>query len=152
MFARALANQSTAPDYVLITVVDARDGAARIVCTAAPFLEGALHMEFDIPYDEAGEHRVHDMAFQQPDRVFRFSKPKALANVRPNYTQRQLEVIHASIAETTDAQLLDKRFVQILYTSRTGSRGYRDAVAHALLERGISCRRGCEIGDLTPYR
>jgi hypothetical protein len=106
MFVRALENESPAPDFVLITVVDARDGTSRIICTEAPFLKGALHKEFDIPYDEAGEHRVHQLALETSDRVFRFSKPEALANVRPHYTPRELDTIRVSIAEKSTPSFL----------------------------------------------
>ena len=149
MFVRALANSSTAPDFVLITVVDARDESTRTVCTVAPFLKGALHIELGIPYDEDGRRQVRELALKQSDRVFRFSKPDALRNVQPGYTSRQLDSVRVLIAERPDSDLLDKRFVKTLYMRRGGS---RNAVAHALLERGINCVRGCVVGDLTPYK
>jgi hypothetical protein len=149
MFVRALDNDSTAPDFALITVVDAHDGKTQTVCTEASALKGALHMEFAIPYDDVGVRRVHDLALNQPDRVFRFSAPEALQNVAPGYTQKQLDRIRAMIAEVPDSDLVNKQYVDKLWKGRRGS---RDAVAHALLERGISCVRGCVVGDLTPYK
>lgn len=161
MFVRALDNSSTAPDFVLITVVDARSGETRIVCTLASGLEGALHMEFGIPYDETGVRRVHDLALQQPDRIFRFSNPEALAHVSPDYSSKDLDVIRAETASRSDSELLNYELIQSLYmrkylyltNHRIEMRGrYKHAVAHVLLERGISCRRGCIMADLNPYK
>jgi hypothetical protein len=155
MFVRALGNRSTAPDFVLITVVDARDNSARVVCTGAPFVEGALHQEYDIPYDEAGVRHVHELALKQSDRAFRFSKPEALRNVQASYTEGDLDVVRSMIANKTESELLDYQYVQSIYRSHysRNKRGrYKGATAHALLERGISCRIGCLVGDLNPYK
>jgi hypothetical protein len=149
MYVRALENSSTAPDYVLITVVDSRDGTARLVCTEAPCLEGALHMEFDIPYDEAGQNRVHEMALMQSDRVFRLSKPNALRNVKPRYTPRELDSVRALIAGRPDSDLLSTKFVDMLQRKTDCS---NEAIAHALLERGIGCVRTCIEAELRPYK
>jgi hypothetical protein len=155
MFIRALQNSSTAPDFVLITVVDARDASARVVCISTPSLKGALHTEFGIPYDEAGERRVHELALKQSDRVFRFSKPDALRSVQIWYTQADLDAVRSMLVDRPDGDLLNYEFVQSLYMnhfSRNKRGRYQDAVAHALLERGIGCRRGCVEADLNPYK
>ncbi len=149
MFLRAIQNGSTAPDFVLITVVDVRNRTTRVVCTEAPFLEGALHREFAIPYDKGGQLRVRELALRQANRVYRFSRPDALRNVQPRYSAGQLDSARAAIAGRPDSELLDYAFVQTLFKPEGGG---RDALAHALLERGISCARGCIVGDLNPYK
>jgi hypothetical protein len=154
MFHHDLDNTSTAPDFVLIRVTDTRTGSTREVCTEAPFLEGALHMEFGIPYDDAGEKKVRKLVLGQPDRHFQFSKPKALVNIPQYYTPQILDAVRKLVAPKSDDELIKTDFVQGLYIKKLREEysACRDAVAHALLERGISCTRGCRVGNLTPYK
>src|SRR5207248_2029244 len=51
MFRQALANRSTSPDYVLITVTTS-GGKPRAICTTANFLLGAIHREHGFSYSE----------------------------------------------------------------------------------------------------
>jgi len=113
-----------------------------------------LHHEFGVPYDDAGEKSVRNLALRQADRHFQFSKPKALANIPQYYTPQILDAVRKLIAPKSDDELIKTDFVQTLYSkkSREEYSSYRDAVAHALLERGISCTRGCRAGNLTPYK
>ena len=50
LFEEALGNQTSAPSFVLITVIDGKSGEGRQVCTEAPFLLGALHRELGLGY------------------------------------------------------------------------------------------------------
>ena len=70
LFARALANDSTAPDYVLITVVDPKTHAERTVCRTANLFFGAIHREYGLGYTEAEIKRAKAIALEQRDRVF----------------------------------------------------------------------------------
>ena len=57
-FEAAIRNLSTSPSYVLVTVVDARTESAQSICTSAPFLVGAIHLEYGLGYDEAGQMKA----------------------------------------------------------------------------------------------
>lgn len=149
MFVHALENNSTAPDFALFTVIDDRGKTERLGCTDARFLMGALHMEFALPSDKDGQQRAHALAYNQSDRVFHFSNPDALDNVKPRYSINQLNSMRAAIAGRPDSDVLDKAFIQRLFSQDSS---LRDALAHALLERGVNCFRGCIGGDLTPYK
>ena len=83
LYVKALKNQSTAPNYVLITVVDSRTGTNRVVCTEAPSLLGAIHQEHELAYNEKGERKAMSLALAQRDRTFKFSNPEAIKNVQP---------------------------------------------------------------------
>ena len=69
MFHAAMANQSTAPHYVLVTIHDARTDSFRLVCIEAPFLEGALRCEHNVENSEAGQRRLLRLIFEHPDHL-----------------------------------------------------------------------------------
>src|ERR1044072_1635174 len=69
MFRRAMFKDNIAvsgvmgmsPLYVLITLRDNR-GQDRIICTGSNFLYGAIHTQYRLPYDTAGQRRAFDIA------------------------------------------------------------------------------------------
>ncbi len=135
---------STAPDYVLVTIRNANDGSARLVCIAESSLEGALHRELDLGYDAAGHREVQRRLLASQDRVFTFSKAAALENVEPRYTPAILVEVRARMAAYSDEQLRGDESGELLsriYARQAESDhdAYRDAAAHVLLERGILC-------------
>jgi len=154
MFVRAMQNDSVSPDYVLVTVFDVRHRKARVVCVETVELERALHVEFGIPYDEPGVRRVQELALKQSDMVFRLSKADALRSVRPLYSEADVDSVRSLIVGRPDSDLLDIDFVRSLYINYPPKKQwrYKTAVAHALLERGISCRRGDAAPVLFPYK
>jgi len=152
-FRDALANRSTSPDYVLITVTT--PGAKeRTVCTTANFLLGAIHIEHGFSYSEHGEKRALGIALSQPDRSFTFTKPAAIRNLADYETPQALADARRRFAGKSDSQLLNPDLIESLTQRRssTAHMAYRDAVAHALLERGIGCRMGCIADFLIPHK
>ena len=149
MFRAAIANDSTAPNYLLVTIRDGRSGSSRLVCVEAPFLEGALHREHDLDYSESGRRRVRQLILASRDRVFTLSQPAALANVAPRYSPGVLAEVRSVLSSRSDAQLRSGS-LDWLYASKPSDSysAYRDAAAHVLLERGILCGRGCVVGNL----
>jgi hypothetical protein len=81
MYRRAILDDSTSPLYVLFTLHDSKSGADRVTCTGGNFLLGAIHMEYHLEYDSAGEKRAFDIALRQPGHRFRFKSRKALKNI-----------------------------------------------------------------------
>ena len=153
LFESALENESTSPSFVLITVIDEQSGEQSVVCTAAPFLLGALHRELGAGYGQEGVARVKAAARASPALTFRFSKSKALANVRSRYTATILETVRVRLAGLSDADLLDgfawsSGPLHEIYTDAPDGSAYRDAVAHILLERCIGVRRADRSGML----
>jgi hypothetical protein len=153
LFESALENESTSPSYVLITVIDENSGGRSVVCTEAPFLLGALHRELGADYGQEGVARVKAAALASPGLEFRFTKSKALANVRSRYTAEMLEAVRARLTGLSDVDLLDgfawsNGPLHDIYTSAPDRGAYRDAIAHVLLERCIGVRRADRSGML----
>lgn len=156
LFRRAIMNESTAPNYVLITVVNGTTNETQLVCTVAPFLLGAIHEEYKIPYDDTGCRNAMRRALAQRDRMFRFSQELALKNIGSRYSKQILGEMRAALKGLSDEELRKgftgfKTKLSELYSGRsyTEYSAYRDAIAHVLLERGLLPRQGCVAGYLT---
>jgi hypothetical protein len=153
MFRAALSNSSTSPDYVLIKVRGPNDQTERTVCTTGNAFLGAIHREYDLGYTEAGEKRALEIALEQPERSFTFHKKAAIDNLADYETPEVLADVRRQFVGKKDSELLDREFIQSITNKRPDARhiAYRDAVAHALLERGIGCTIGCESDVLFPH-
>jgi len=150
LFVEAIKNMSTAPNYVLITVLDTRTGARRVVCTEAPFLLGAIQQQLHITQEESIA-----FALAQRDRTFQFSQPEALKNITPQYTDTILDEVRDALQSYSNEELMlgltgKKTEISKLFIEQTGQRyvAYRDAMAHVVLERGLLPARGCIAGYL----
>jgi hypothetical protein len=149
LFRRALENHSTAPSYVLITLVSANGQSRREVAIPAPFLLGAIHTEHHLKYDDAGMARAMQIALAQQDRVFQFKDRRAVRNVQPRYTEEQLSAMRERLKNETVSSLFagfntGSRPLHALY-DRPSYREWaalRDAIAHVLLERGLLAGHG----------
>jgi hypothetical protein len=162
MFRRGLheaaALGATGPLYVLITLRDPSSSTERAAATPAPFLFGAIDIEYHLDFTDPEHPQKNDdeirakrqrkelqIALSQPDRVFVFRNHQASRNVGPRYTpailaEARQQVAFRSRGEIIAAARASKSWLHRIYTSKRdlGSfRAYRDAVAHALLERGI---------------
>ena len=161
LFVRALVNDSTAPDYVLITVADPRTHSERVVCTTANLFLGAIHREYGLGYTEAEIKRAQTIALQQRDRRFVFTRKAALNNLADYATPEALADVRKVLATKTDSQLLQEDIAQSLTQVPDGMprkqaiarhNAYRDAVARVLLERGIGCTMGDWADTLSPHK
>jgi hypothetical protein len=161
LFARALANVSTAPDYVLITLVDPQTHAERTVCTTANLFLGAIHREYGLGYTDADVNRAKAIALKQRDRRFVFSRQAALDNLPDYATPEALAEVHKIFGTKSDSELLEGKLVESLTVARRDlphkeavarHLAYRDAVARTLLERGIGCTMGDAVDSLHPHK
>jgi hypothetical protein len=146
-FSAAIHNDSTSPDYVLITVVDDATGQARTGCNTANLLLGAIHMEYGLAYDAAGIANAKNVALTNPRHLFHFSKPEALSNIAFRYSPHDIEVARQLIHPLTDEQLR-KAFSMRGELNETSSNAERDARACALIERGWRVRMADISGEL----
>jgi len=154
MFRDAIANVSTSPDYVLIKVIGSEGQSERTVCTTANLFLGAIHLEYGLGYTEGDQKRACDIALAQPERSFTFHKKAAIDNLADHETPEALADVRKQFAGKKDSELLDDNFIRSV-TSKPSSAShvaYRDAVAHALLERGIGCRMGDIADNLFPHQ
>ncbi len=83
-FETAMRDNSTAPYYVLVTIVDDRNGQSDTRCVPSNGFKGAIHREYGLGYDRDGQNRALEIALSHPDHVFHFSKPEALNNMHPD--------------------------------------------------------------------
>jgi hypothetical protein len=155
IFAKAIVDKSTEPYYILITVVDDSLNSSELITTEAPFLLGAIHIEYSIPYTESGSAEVEKIALSNTDHVFHFKRKIALKNLGVFYNDQILSEVKKKIGTLTKDELLKqiKNFKSNLHKIYQG-RGkgayipYRNAIAHVLLEKGIPVRRSCRTGNL----
>jgi hypothetical protein len=161
LFRQALSNDSTAPDYVLITAMDSTTHTRRTICTTANALLGALHREYSIGYDAVGQKRIKEIALRQSNRVFSFKKRDAAENLVDHSTSEALAEVRRLFAAKTDGELFDQKLIDSLTVFRRDlpyeqaearHTAYRDAVARALLQRGVGCTMGCVTDNLTPHK
>lgn len=156
LFAKAIQNRSTAPNYVLVTIVNDNTKEVRQGCVLAPFLLGALHDEQQIPYDAASIRKVEELALSNKEKIFHFKNGIALNNVRATYTPEILDEMRTALKSYSEKELRDgfngsETALMNLYMSKPGKLylAYRDTIACVLLERGLLPRCGCVVGTLS---
>jgi hypothetical protein len=154
-FKIAIEDETTAPYYVIVTIVNDSTGTSREVCTEAPFLLGAVHIEKNIAYTERGCQRVQNIVLSTKSRVFHFANRRALENLSTPYSEELLAATRRwveGLAVEDMATNLDKPHLPVYnyYRSRKGTDrlAHQLALAHALVERGYFVRRGCVVDDL----
>jgi hypothetical protein len=136
----AIHNYSTSPSYVMISIAGGETEQVKQVCTTANFLLGAIHREYGLGYSAADISKVAEIALASPDHTFRFRQPTALANIPLRYSDDDLAAARSFLAPISTDELRT-RFSSLLRESRLSTDGYaRDAIACALLERGLSPR------------
>jgi hypothetical protein len=139
MFRRAVVEDSTSPFYLLFTLHDPKTGADRVVCTVGSGLVGAIHFEHHLDFDEASQKAARRIALTTPGHRFTFTSRKALRNVRPYYSERVLAEVRLLVARLSPAQMKRLNPLSDIYDKKDQDtyNAYRDATAHAMLERGI---------------
>jgi hypothetical protein len=159
---------TTAPRFVLITLRDPSSGAERAAAIPGPFLLGAIETEYHLKIRKTTSHddiykalaelqqKEVQIALSQPNRVFMFRNRRARNSVEPRYTAVVLAEVRRALSGRSRKELVraaraNQSWLHRIYESRRGaieSFAYRDAVAHALLERGILVGHGDYTGGL----
>ena len=136
----ALRNNSTSPSYVQIFIANGDTAPLQPVCIGANYLLGALRLEYGSGTQPADFARYLEIALQSPGRAFRFHQQAALDNLVVRYSDQDLAAARAVLAPYSPAQLKEK-FSSLLDAHLQPTNGHpRDAVACALIERGLSPR------------
>lgn len=153
LYKKALLNESTAPNYILVSVKN-ENSQFEIICIVAPFLLGAIHKEFDIAYSVNGERKALDFALKNKEMKFSFQNDSAAQNIKPRYTTTILKKVFNYFSEMSTYDLLNRPssyksyLLNILKTDKIDYASYRDATAFLLLKRNILPTRGCVSGNL----
>jgi hypothetical protein len=143
MYRRAILDDSTSPLYVLFTLHDSRTGADRMVCTGGNFLVGAIHIEYRLDYDAAGQKRAYEIALRQPGHRFTFTSRKAVKNIDPGYTPQMLAEARQRLSGMSQTQLrhaADSGHIdELCHRGRDVAvwDAWQAAMAHVLLEHGV---------------
>ena len=139
MFRKAVLTDSTSPFYLLFVLHDPKTGADRTICTEGNGLVGAIHFEHHLEFDQAGNKAAQRIALTTPGHRFTFTSEKALHTVKPLYSERVLEEVRLLVARLSPEQLKRLNPLSDIYNKKDLDEynAYRDATAHAMLERGI---------------
>jgi hypothetical protein len=137
MFCMASKNVTKEPFYVVINVKNIKTGQIKEICTAVPFINGAINKENGILF-------IGIDCKEYPNRYFEFSKDSALSNIEFNlYTQTDLNNyvkkinLKKTIADIRDGSLKGKRF--------TGNHKEDIMFIHILFNNGVLAQR---VGDI----
>jgi hypothetical protein len=173
MFRRSLYQAATlgttGPLYVIIALRDASRGTERAAAIPAPFLFGAIDIEYHLTFPDPErpgknsdetfaklQRKELRIALSQPNRVFVFRNHRARRNAEARYTPAILAEIRHLLSFRSRGAIIaaaraNESWLHRIYTGKrdlTELRAYRDAVAHALLERGILVGQRDDYGKL----
>jgi len=163
MFRRSLYDAQTLKNsgrtlYIIITVRDPSRGTERTAAISGPFLFGAIDYEYHLPVTDPEhppkndaeitakrERKELQIALSQPDRVFTFRNQQARRNVAPRYTPEVLAKVRHQLSFRSRGAIIaavhaKESWLHRLYLRKRNwadIQGYKDAVAHVLLDRGI---------------
>jgi hypothetical protein len=162
MYTKALSNNSTGPPYLLVTVRTSATAPGRVVCVVTPSLLAAIDQEYGLARTLKDGERWQQIALSSPGRRFTFDKPEAYRDVQPPYTPEILEEARRLVRPMSQEQLIreldrkdamEGKGIHAFYRSKTKRfSAYRDALAHACLERGILVDRGDIGGGLYTHK
>ena len=144
----AAKNASTAPSYVLVTVVNAKTREHFAATVESTTLQAALAVEHELASDSSPSYyrAIDRLIDQHPDLAFEFSCEPAVERLRPAYTEVMLNDVRRTLTNLDDEAILTgfgpNGTLHRLYERDAGFWRWQPAVAHALLERGFFVGRG----------
>lgn len=149
LFEVAYDNKSTAPSYVVFKAKDLKTDLTKEICCEAPFLSGAIHIEFEIDYNTKGTKKVDSIILSNKQGVYEFENVDALNNISfydyPNYEK----IIQ--VAQELDLGYYQRRYVEndlIESVHFENDTGYVQlSFAHVMFNSGILTRRDCVAGN-----
>lgn len=141
MFCTALDNNSTEPNYIVITVKNVITGEKKEICAEAPFLDGAYHRQY-------GKYITpKDYDFFK-DRYFEFTNDSALWNISFDlYTSQELKDYKKNINIEEYIEFV-KRGEQSITFDPKEDRKKQIMFAHIMFNAGIMMTRGCAAGNI----
>jgi hypothetical protein len=139
MYCSALENNSTAPNYVVVTVKNLKTGELKEICTEAPFLNGALD-------HETGKKSEFSCEIYE-ERYFEFSNDSALWNISFDlYTLAELN----NYAKTINVSEIIHNVKSAKLTRKTFTSNWKEQImfAHLMFNNGVMMTRGCITGNV----
>jgi hypothetical protein len=151
LFRTAIEDESTAPYFLLVTIVDDSTGISRPICTTANLFLGAIHIEYNLNYDGAGELEGQRIALSNTKREYHFSRRAALNNIRFTYGPEILDSIRVKLSHIPK-DAIQRELAKYGFRMIPEVKMYRNAVAHALIELGFFIREDCVTGAIISDR
>jgi predicted lactoylglutathione lyase len=154
MFCTALANHSTAPNFVVVTVKNLNTGEVKEICTEAPFLNGAI-------YRQTGKFSYSTNCKDYPNRYFEFSADSALWNISFDlYAISELEKyaknidINSIVQQIKNGTLREKTFGLDDGQTFDWEKTHKEQrmFAHLMFNNGVMMTRGCEAGNISSLK
>ncbi|WDO12822.1 hypothetical protein MH928_16045 [Flavobacterium sp. WW92] len=130
----AINNGSTFQYHLVIKLKNLNTGEIREVCTEGNFLQGALHREYDLAYDEEGVEKAIKLAIENKKRYYEFKNDSAIINIgSEDYTMKELEKLEKKINfDSLATQIKAKKKWAIALDNKEMM-----MYAHALFNRGV---------------
>jgi hypothetical protein len=148
MFCVALENNSTMPNYIVVTVKNLNTGEIKEICTEAPFIKGAI-------YRQTGKFSFSADCNDYPNRYFEFSNDSALLNIRFNlYTVYELEQytkkldVEKIVMQVRKGILKEKVFCAETKEEWKECNKQQIMFAHIMFNNGIMMTRSCIAGNV----
>jgi hypothetical protein len=96
MVIHAIMNKTTAPSYLVVTIINKRDQIKREIATTSNLFAGAIKKEYKLNPDDP---RIDAIILENRSIEFEFSNSEALANLNLDlYSENELIVYKRSIA------------------------------------------------------
>jgi hypothetical protein len=144
-YEEAVRDMSTAPYFVLVTVIDDGAKTSWTGCTLPRFIESAIDAEHGSANDDAAIARGQQAMLDAKDHVFRFANPKALSDVAMDvYAPGDLESARAYLHAHGTAFLLSSDWGKIDAANKLN----RTALACAIVEKGLAARLSDGTGEV----
>jgi len=143
-YEQAVRNKTSAPYFVLVSVVDDTAKTTWTGCTLPEFVEAALDIEQGLANDDADMARDARTMLDAKDHTFHFSNPKALAEIRMDaYAPSDLERARGYLHAHGTAFLLSSDWTKIDAANALN----RTALACAIIEKGFAARMADGNGE-----
>ncbi|KOP36685.1 hypothetical protein DBB36_10515 [Flavobacterium sp. WLB] len=133
-YVRAINNGGTFQFFLVVKIKNLNTNKVREICTKANFLQGAIHREYNIDYDERGIIKAYQTAIKNKNRYFEFKNDSAIANLAiEDYSENDLKKLQSRINFNLLTQKIKKNQKWSSYLDHKELKMY----AHALFNLGI---------------
>ena len=144
-YEEAVRDMSTAPYFVLVTIVDEGAKTSWTGCTLPRFVESALDAEHGSANDDAAVARGQQAMLDAKDHMFHFASPRALASIPMDaYAPADLERARAYLHAHGTAFLLSSDWDKIGAANKLN----RTALACAIIEKGLAAHMSDGTGEV----
>lgn len=107
-FVRAVKNQSTAPSYLMATVVHNATEETKRVCLEGPHLFRAIQTENQLGWGRSSWNKVLQIILSNPTHTYKFTHPDAWQQVQPRYSPAMLVTVTEQLRSVSTVELAER--------------------------------------------